>query len=292
MHIFRVKLGSQGSRRGQHSPQDLNLAIHHAFRELNVKLNDEVTELRRLLPHGHTLPCNALLVTRLDHLTCSATDNQLTAVKVGNHKLEPTEGLGEGDLLLHVEVVLVTDEAVVLHLLDHEDNIPRDVDVGVLVALSTERDLVLVLHALLDEGLQGGADLLGALAGAVTAAVVGLNLVALTVAGIARDLHLLHHGAHLSDDDTGTRTAAHTALRIGIRVLGAAASASWAQDSLVTGDLHGLAVVKVLECDGEGVTDIAALAATGTALAAHTTSAEEGTHHVIHGICMHELHCF
>ena len=99
--------------------QGLNLTGLETGGELDVELYDQISELAGATAEGHTLALHYLLVSGLDHLTLLALHYQLAAVKVLNYKLEAAEGLDQRDGLLDVEVIVVTNELVVLHLLEH-----------------------------------------------------------------------------------------------------------------------------------------------------------------------------
>mmetsp|Transcript_18370 Transcript_18370/g.55339 ORF Transcript_18370/g.55339 Transcript_18370/m.55339 type:complete len:263 (+) Transcript_18370:630-1418(+) len=225
VHVFRIiQLHSSVLRwpRWQHLLDSGNLGGCEGVRKCDVELHVKVALVKRVVLNGHALPVYALPAVRLDHLTRLCVHLQHAVVQVAYVEVQPAQRLGQCDGLLQDEVrrrlVDALEEAVLL-LLQHEHHVARQHAGLGAPRLPPQRDLLPMLHALVNVDLE--YLLLGneALACAAAALVVGGHLVAGAAAARAGRLHLLHHawrqGAQL---DCDTLPAAGLALVLAARL--------------------------------------------------------------------------
>ena len=164
-----------------------------------------------------------------------------------NTKVTTAKGREQVDLSLVEEVVALAREAVVGLLLDFKDDVSRH-DIGHLVTLTAELDLVAILDTLVDVDVKHLALHDGLLAAAALAAVLVADDLTLTVTVWADGLEALDHGTHLAHHalHTGTTTAG---TRLDRTLLATAAIAARADDRLLQCQLRDLATVDILQVD-------------------------------------------
>mmetsp|Transcript_31546 Transcript_31546/g.87977 ORF Transcript_31546/g.87977 Transcript_31546/m.87977 type:complete len:485 (-) Transcript_31546:12-1466(-) len=227
---LRVCLGARRERLGQDRLERLHrLRIKAAGgRELHLELDEEVAVAvgRRVLRHARVGHAQDAAVA--DDLAGLALDEQVAAVGVLDNELGACERLDERDVLLHDQVRLAPHEGRVLLLLHHKHQVAR-LRVRVLVALAAERDLLAVLHALLDRHLDHLAALGHLVAAAVLAPRAVLEVAAAAAALGAGLLDLLDHGAHAPNHEHRALAIAARADRLRCPLLRAAARAGRAQ---------------------------------------------------------------
>mmetsp|Transcript_4949 Transcript_4949/g.13088 ORF Transcript_4949/g.13088 Transcript_4949/m.13088 type:complete len:359 (+) Transcript_4949:320-1396(+) len=173
----------------------------------------------------------------LDDLSRACFDDDVAVVQMLDLPRESGECLVDADFLDDEQVgSLALEEGVVLLL--HDEVHVSGFSVWCFVCHATEGDLLVVLHSLLDVDFDDLALVLGAGAGSLTAALAACSL-------DLRD----HARSQLSDLEHDTLSAA------GFACL------DFADDDLaVDGELDGLALVKILERDLDGVLDAGSLA--------------------------------
>ena len=245
--------------------------------ELDVKLDDQQSSVVRVALDRHALVGDDLHRFRLGDLSGLVLDDEGAVVEGGKEELETSEGLEEGDLLLHHKVVLVSlnNGRGVSLLLQNDNNVSRG-DARELVSLLVKHNALTLTGSLLDvdfEDLGISNDLLSVALGAL---VLVINHLALSVAVAASLLHLVDSKADLTASNLDTlTTAANTLFGTSSVLLATTTRASDAEDLLVDLDFAGGTVVHLLEGDSELVLEILALGGTTGSLATTAAAVEE-----------------
>mmetsp|Transcript_14643 Transcript_14643/g.49991 ORF Transcript_14643/g.49991 Transcript_14643/m.49991 type:complete len:213 (-) Transcript_14643:665-1303(-) len=162
------------------------------LRELDLELNVKLALHERILMHGHAFIFNSLNIARTDQLALFRLHNKLSLVKMLNDEMAATESFNKFDSLLHQQVIALPNELWMLFLLYNEDDVAGQHS-RLLIRLTRKRDLLVVLHTLVDLDLKHFL-LLGCLLSATFCALVlGFDAGAGTFAIRAASLHLLDH---------------------------------------------------------------------------------------------------
>ena len=179
-------------------------------------------------------------------------------VHVLQHKLDTCQRLQQRDVLVHVQVGATSLEHSVLLHLQHKDQV-SSLLARRLIGHPSQRDLLVVLHTLLD----GNFNHLALACAAQLVPVAGWAPVlscdggAFATAVVAGHLHLLDHGPHAANDHAHTPTIARVAVDLGLARLAAGACAGAAQHRAVDGEPPRLPVVHLLQRARQGPNNIA-----------------------------------
>jgi hypothetical protein len=224
-------------------------------RKVDVKLDNQIALVERALVGRHALALDDEPLARLDDDVLGRAQHQLAVVQVLLDQLDAAERVAQVHGALAYQIVALALEARVLLLLQHQHHI-AGLLAGRLVGLAAERDLLAVLHALLDEERDGLALDLDALALAAGAPVGRLDDLALALALRTRLAHLLHqadaeHHGHAHHNEA--LAAARVALG---RLLAALAAAQIAHHVGLHGELGLVAVVQLLQRHRERLHDV------------------------------------
>jgi len=248
-----------------------------SLREDDAELDDETALLVRSLVDWHSLVHDALDISRRDYFSGSADESELTAVEMADAELVAAEGLLQTQLVLHVKVVAVALEESVLFLLEDDDDVARD-DIGCLISLAAENDLLAVTHASVDVHLENLFLLSDLRSVALDASIFLTNDLSLAAAIRARLLKLLNHTrGDLSERHFDTLSSAALALLDSVGTLRSLAVAVSAKHVLVLSQFAGLSLVELLEGDLVRVCEILAFPLLGSSSSASTTSKEAAT---------------
>lgn len=164
-----------------------------------------------------------------------------------NTKGTATKSRKQIDISLVEEVVALAREPLVGLLLDFKDNVSGH-DIGHLVTLPAELDLVAILDTLVNVDVKHLALHNGLLAAAALAAVLVADDLTLTITVRADGLEALDHRTHLAHHalHTGTTTAV---TRLDRTLFTTAAIAARADDRFLQCQLRDLATVDILQVD-------------------------------------------
>lgn len=240
--------------------------------EVDVHADKEVAHL--VVAEGrHTLTSDGLEASWLYNLSRDDSDVESVVVEVGDDKLAASQGSEEVNVDLGEEVVSLALEALVVLLLDDYDDVSGD-NTGSLVALACKLDLLARLHSLVDVDLEDLALLLGLLAVTLLAAVLGVHDLASSLTLVTGLLDLLHHRTELTVHDlVALATTRVTGLDGALLATDSVTAA--AENRLGESKLLDLALVQVLERDGDTVNKI--LSTTRSSWATATTTKEATT---------------
>jgi hypothetical protein len=236
----------QGGGRGEDRTKLLNLGDLGPVGggELDIELNVQVAEIVVSLS-GHTLTHDSLQITRLDDLTGENLDNEDTVIQVRDLDLATGKSSDQVNLGIVEQIIAVTLGAVVLLLLQDNDNITGD-GTGGLITLAVEDDLSAIPHTTIDMNLKDLADGHDLASVTVLALVLGVDNLSLTTAVTARLLDLLHHRSHLTEHDTETLTVTGCA-GLASTLLSTLTLTLFTENILLESELGSLALVEILE---------------------------------------------
>ncbi|GMT08330.1 hypothetical protein PENTCL1PPCAC_30504, partial [Pristionchus entomophagus] len=179
--------------------------------ERNSELDDEVALVGGVAVVRHALRLDHLHVAVVDHLARQGGVEDLAVVERRDHAVEAAQRLHQVDLLLHDQIGALSGEAVVLLLVEHDDDVSRR-QTRLLVSLQIKDDLLSVVHARLDLHLEDLLLVHLLLGIAALAAVLLRDHLALAHTRGAPTLHLGDHARseplHPDDDSVSVALAA------------------------------------------------------------------------------------
>lgn len=216
--------------------------LRHNYRDRDV----QITLLRWEFMNWHTLTLNLQHLSRLRDSILSKLHT--VTVQVSQMALPANQGILQANAEVHPEIISVTREQIMLLLLKN-DNHMTGIQIGVLVTLMLEGNLLSILHAALDfhRNHMRLCDQL-----VTVAHVAGLVVcLSLTAAFPARLLDLLYESRgklHTLENDAAT--LAHRACVNMLRIISTSTVTVIAEFLSVNAEVHFATVVQILQCDG------------------------------------------
>jgi len=274
LYFTRGRTKRTGSRKGLLEKVEAVGIKTASLREFYLETDVQPTLIVDTLVSGHTLVRDRSYGIGLKHFTRLGLHVKSSLVEVLQVELAATESFAEGNLALGEKIIALAEEAVVLLLLEYNNDI-TGLDTGLFIGSTAESDLLSVLHTLIDMYLQDLPLLHGLLALTLLALILLRDGLASTLTVGAGGLHLLDHtGSNLSHYHLHTRAVTYTAINFRTGVVASAAVAVRANSMTAHSKLCRLSIVEVFQLDLQGVDYVLSLART-TVTPSTTTEAEQ-----------------